>query len=70
MEQELSDEQGNVLTGAVQAAEFSPDIKKERVRCFRPGKRYQEDALNAVPHLSKGQKHRLPCQGALPRARE
>lgn len=66
MEQKLGDEQGNVLSGAPQPAEFSPDIKKERVGCFRPGKRYQEDALHTVPHLSKGQKHRLPCQGALP----
>lgn len=62
----LSDEQGNVLAEAVQAAEFSPDIKKERVGCFRPAKRYQEDALDTVPHLSKGQKHREPCQGVLP----
>lgn len=35
MEQTPSDEQGNVLAGAGQAAEFSPDIKKERVGCFR-----------------------------------
>lgn len=66
MEQKLGDEQGNVLSGAPQPAEFSPDIKKEHVGCFRPAKRYQEDALHTVPHLSKGQKHRLPCQGALP----
>lgn len=71
MEQELSDEQGNILiSGAVQAAEFSPDIKKECVGCFRPGKRYHEDALNTVPHLSKAQKHRLPCQELSPGPRE